>query len=199
MEGLQRGEGIGLGVDRADLGAPARRIAPIERGDLGFLDASGVGQHVGAQIDRAARRKDPAGESLAHELRQQAAVIDMRMGQQHGIDVGGAERKCAIVQRLQRLRSLKQPAVDEETSGPGLEQMARAGHGAGRAAEPQGDAHRRFSGLLASVISACKASTNRSSSAMAFVGCGTLSVERMERMPDCESSSRRVPAETARE
>ena len=52
-------------------------------------------------------------KAFPHQLRQQPAVIDMRMGQQHGVDIGGPEWKCAIVQRLQCLGSLKQPAVDE--------------------------------------------------------------------------------------
>jgi hypothetical protein len=46
---------------------------------------------------------------------QQAAMIDMGMGQQHGVDIGGAKRKGAVVQFFQRLLSLKQPAIDQET------------------------------------------------------------------------------------
>ena len=43
-EGIERCDGIGLGVDRVDLGSPARRVAPIEGGNLQFLNASGIGQ-----------------------------------------------------------------------------------------------------------------------------------------------------------
>ena len=46
-ERLQRGNGIGLGIDRADLGSSARRVAPVQGSNLGFLDAAGIRQHVG--------------------------------------------------------------------------------------------------------------------------------------------------------
>ncbi len=183
-ERLQRGNRIGLRIDRADLGPPARRVAPVQGGDLGFLDAAGIRQHVGTEIDGAARRKDAAGKAVAHQLRQQAAVVDMGMGQEHGVDVGGAKRKRPVVQLLQGFRSLKQAAIDQEASGAGLEQIAGARHGAGRAEEPDRDAHRDVSGKVANVISSCKASMNRLSSTMALVECGTLCVERIERMPD---------------
>ena len=52
-----------------------------------------VRQHVGTEIDGAARRKDAAGKAVAHQLRQQAAVVDMGMGQQHRVDIGGAKWK----------------------------------------------------------------------------------------------------------
>ena len=160
LKGAQRREGIGLGVDRQDRGATPRRIPPIERLDLAFLDAAGVWQHVGAEINRAARRMDTAGEALLHELRQEPAVIDMRMGQQDSVDTRGLEREGAIVQRLQRLGALKQPAVDENSRTRRLEQIAGAGHGASRTAEAQGDAHDDFSLLRAAMSSGLKASAS---------------------------------------
>ena len=66
-------------------------------------------------VPRVARIR-PA-ETLARQLRQQPAVIDMRMGQKHGVDIGRAERERPIVQRLQCLRPLEQAAVDEEAAG----------------------------------------------------------------------------------
>ena len=50
----------------------------------------------------------------------------MGMGQQHGIDIGGAKRKGAVVQLFQGLLSLKQPAIDQEAPGAGLEEIAGA-------------------------------------------------------------------------
>ena len=141
-EGIEGRDSIGLGVDRAHLGSPARRIAPIEGGYLRFLNASCIGQQIGAQVDSAARGHDPSAEAFAHELRQQAAVVDVGMGQEHGIDVGRAEWKGTIVQCLQRLRSLKQTAVDQQAVRiRALEQIARAGHGAGRTTKPNGHGH----------------------------------------------------------
>lgn len=85
---------------------------------------AGIGQHVGAQIDGAARHHDTAAEARAHQLRQQAAVIDMRVREQHRVDVGRMERKGAVVERLQRLRPLEQAAIDQQPAGSRLEQVA---------------------------------------------------------------------------
>ncbi len=140
-EGIERGDGIALRVDRRHQRTPARGIAPVERGHFGFLDAAGVRQHIGAQVDGAAGGPDRAAKAAACELGYEAAVVDMRVRQQHGIDVGGDERKLAVVQLLQRFRPLEQSAVDQQTSGRGLEQVTRAGHGAGRPAKAKGDTH----------------------------------------------------------
>ena len=94
-ERLQRGNRIGLRIDRADFGPPARRVAPVQGSNLGLLDAAGVRQHVGTEIDGAARRKDAAGKAVAHQLRQQAAVVDMGMGQEHGVDIRRREKETA--------------------------------------------------------------------------------------------------------
>ena len=87
-------------------------------------------------------------KAFAHQFRHQAAVIDMGMGQQHRVDVGGAKWKRAVVQRLQRLRPLEQAAVDQQAAGRGLEQIAGAGHGAGGAAESDAYAHDDDSGIV---------------------------------------------------
>jgi hypothetical protein len=70
LKRLQRSNGIGLGIDRADLGPAARRIAPVQRNDLRFLNAAGIRQHVGTEVDRSARRQNPAPKTFAHQLRQ---------------------------------------------------------------------------------------------------------------------------------
>ena len=141
-------------------------------------------------VPRVARIR-PANPS-AHELGQQATVIDMGMGEQHGVDFGGTKRKGAVVQFLQGLLSLKQPAIDQETPGACLEEIAGARDGARCAAKPDGDAH--WDGSASSPFNA---STNSSSSAMALVKCGTLCVERIERIPDAAISSQAAPGNSA--
>ena len=113
-------------------------------------------------------------KAVAHELGQEAAVIDMGVRQQHGIDVGGAERKGPVVQFLQRFLSLKQAAIDQKTSGAGFKEVAGARDGARGPAEPDGHTHREISQVSARISSPFKASTNKSSSAMALVEWGTL-------------------------
>src|ERR1035437_3941948 len=188
LERLQRCDGIGLGIDWTNLGPAARCIAPVEGNDLRFLNASGMRQHIGTEVDRSAGRQDPSAEAFARQLRQQPAVVDVSMRQQHNIDVGGPERKGAIIEFLQGLLALEQAAVDQETSGLRLDQIAGPCHGARRAAKSNGYAHGFISGKLVPLISPRSAATKISSSGIALVGCGTLLVERMERMPASANS-----------
>ncbi len=59
-------------------------------------------------------------EALAHQLRQQAAMVDMRVRQQHRVDLRGIEREVAVVQLLQGLRALEHAAIDQETAALGV-------------------------------------------------------------------------------
>src|SRR5450631_3589597 len=100
-ERLQGSDGVGLRVDGTDLGPSTRGVASVEGYDLGFLNASGVGQHIGTQIDGAARGENSALEALPDQLWQKPAVIDVGMRQKHCVDIGRPKRKSAVVQFLE--------------------------------------------------------------------------------------------------
>ena len=68
------------------------------------------------------RPRKPARTSFGNSPR----VVDMRMGQQHGVDVGGPEREGAVVQCLQGLLALEQAAVDQQPPGRGLRRGSRS-------------------------------------------------------------------------
>src|SRR6476646_7747026 len=106
----------------------------------------------------------------------------MGVREKHRIDIGGPKGKTAVIELLECLLPLEQAAIDQEAAGGGLEQVARASHGAGGAAKSNGDAHVVVSGKGV-LLSDRRAAARISSSAIALVGCGTLSVERTERMP----------------
>ena len=133
-------------------------------------------------------------KAAAHELRHQAAVVDMGMRQQHRVDIGRAKRKRAVVQLLQRLRPLEQPAIDQQAPGRRLEQMAGAGHRAGGAAKSNGNAH----GLAPTALVSAAHLTKTPSSMIALVGCGTLSVDLTRADAGARKCRAPVPAETAR-
>lgn len=40
-------------------------------------------------------------------------MIDVSVGQQHCIDISRTKRKCAVVQSLEGLLSLKEPTINE--------------------------------------------------------------------------------------
>jgi hypothetical protein len=53
-------------------------------------------------------------KAIPDEQRQIAAVIDMRMGENHGVDRVGRHRQRSPVAQPQVLDALKQPAIDED-------------------------------------------------------------------------------------
>src|SRR5665213_552107 len=182
-ERTERCDRVGLRINRLYFGATARRVAPVEGGDLGFLDAARVGEKVSAQIDGAARGDDRSRKAIADQLRQQTTVVDMGVRQQHGIDIGRPKRKGGVVERLQGFRPLEQAAVDQQAPGLGLKQIAGAGHGPRGAAKFDRHAHDASPREPATMNSRRRASASSASSSMALVGCGTLWVERIDRRP----------------
>ena len=83
---LQRSRCIRPGINRLDGRVAAPDIAPVQDRHLGFLDVTGVRQKHRAEIARPAGRMHRAREAGLDQLRQQAAVIEVRMGQHHRIE-----------------------------------------------------------------------------------------------------------------
>ena len=142
-EEREAGVGVRARVDRFDrLLAPAR-LAPVQLLDLDGLDMGAVGQHDAGEIGGGGRRVDRTGKAVLDQFRQQAAVIDVRMAQDHGRDVDRPEREWPIVQLFLRLRPLKHAAVDQQLARARLQTEARAGDSSGSAVEGQAWRHRR--------------------------------------------------------
>jgi len=79
-----------------------------------FLDVRGVGQHQRAQIPRAGCAEDAALESLGNQAREVSAVVEVRMGQDDGVDGSGGDGQGLPVAKPQFLQSLEEPAVHED-------------------------------------------------------------------------------------
>ena len=112
-EGFEAGLRILERIDRLDLMMPAPRIAAVELLDLHLLDMARIRQHHRAEIGRRGGGVDRSLETCLHELRQQSAVIDMRMGENHCMDLRRLEREGPIVELLLRFRTLEHAAVDQ--------------------------------------------------------------------------------------
>ena len=137
----QAGLGIAAAVDGRHGGTAPLGVSAIETRDLGLLDMAAVGQHVGQQIAGAGGAEDRPAESLLDQLRQQAGVIDMRVGQKHEVDLRRIEGEGAVVELPDRLRPLEQSAVHQELTARMRDPVAGAGDRAGRAAENQIHSH----------------------------------------------------------
>ena len=66
---------------------------PVRVRGVLFLNASRVGQDDAAEILRAGRAEDPAAEALRDQARKVAAVIEVRVRQDDGGDVGRTNRQ----------------------------------------------------------------------------------------------------------
>ena len=83
-----------------------------------FLDATGIGQDDPAEILCAGGAEDAAAEALGDEARQIAAMIEVRVGKDDGVDLRWLDRKLLPVPFAQLLEPLEEPRVDEHSRRP---------------------------------------------------------------------------------
>ena len=81
--------------------------------------------------------EDPAAKPGRNQPRQIPAVIEVRMGQDDGVDRGRVDRQRLPVAQPQFLQPLKQAAVDQHAPAIDLEEVLRAGHRTSGAEESQ--------------------------------------------------------------
>ena len=123
------------------------REAPIVRVvRLVLLDVRGVQEQVVDEVGRGVGGVDGPREALAHEERQPAAVVQVRVGQQDRVDLVRGHGGGRPVPLPQRLRALEEAAIHEETRGPRLEQVPGPGDGARGTQKLKTDAHEATSG-----------------------------------------------------
>src|SRR5438094_9536904 len=82
----------------------AFRSLAVEIFSVFFLNLAGIRQHDRGQIAGRWRAVNWAGESLTHQIRQVAAVIDVGVAQHHRANVAGSKWEGAIA--VSRFRSL---------------------------------------------------------------------------------------------
>src|SRR5262249_33406564 len=128
---------------------PVRVLTRVERLDerlAGFtflvevlgvflLNFAGIGHHDRGEVARRGRAVDGAVKALPDEVGQVAAVIDVRVAQDEGIYLSGAEWKMAVALARLVAFALVEAAVEQHTAAGGLDQVHRAGNRAGGAPE----------------------------------------------------------------
>ena len=123
-----------------DLVGVALLPAGLALGEL-LVQLPRVEEDQGRQLDGARRGVDRAAVAALDQQRQQAAMVEVRVGQQHRIEVRRIEReRDPVADRFVRA-ALEHPAVDEDARPGGLEEELRAGD-RGRATE-EADVHGR--------------------------------------------------------
>ena len=82
--------------------------------------------HDLAQVLCALRAEHAAAESLRHQPRQITAVIEVRVGQDNGVDARRLDRQVLPVALAQLLQPLEEPRVNHDARPAGFDQILRA-------------------------------------------------------------------------
>ena len=80
-------------------GAIPPPVAPIS---LIFVNSCGIGQHELQEVSGRLRAPDGPGEPTRHQLGEHPAVIDMRMRQDHSVNLARIERKIFKIECFER-------------------------------------------------------------------------------------------------
>jgi len=106
-------ERVPLGVER-QRGIVLRAVRLVVVSRIFFLKMTRILQHDRAQINGCRRGVDRAIESLLHETRDVAAMIEMRMSEDDGFDLVGRNGRGLPVALTPLFLSLEQTTVDED-------------------------------------------------------------------------------------
>jgi hypothetical protein len=105
-----------------------------------FLQVPGVGQDDSAQIDSRLRCVNRTGKSFFHEPGNPAAVVQVRMSQDDGVNLGRGNRQRLPVAFAPFLLPLEEPAVHQNLDAVlavvierSIDEMLRASYGSRRA------------------------------------------------------------------
>jgi hypothetical protein len=102
-----------------------------------FLDVGRVRKDHGAQVLGPRRAEDAAPEPLRDKPWQVTAMIEVRVGQDDGVEGGWGDGKRPPVSIAQLLQSLKQTTIDEDPTVAEVEEMFGSSDRAGRAEKRQ--------------------------------------------------------------
>ena len=126
----------------------SRRVLaePLLVGVVGILllKLGGVEEQKPRELERGGGAVHGTAKPVAHQARQIAGMIDVRVGQDDVIERGRLERRRAPVELAQLLETLEHPGVDQHAGAVRLDEVARTRHRAGRAVETEMQGHRFF-------------------------------------------------------
>src|SRR5581483_7659922 len=127
LEGVQRQCGIVL-----------RLVMLVIERRVFFLQMAGIRKQNSAQVYGGRSRVDPSPKTLLNQARNPSAVVEVRMSEDHRVNISGRNRRWLPVSFSPLFRPLEQAAVDQDLKsilpapiGSGVDQVLGTGHGAG--------------------------------------------------------------------
>ena len=133
----QCGLGVFGGVQRHG-GVMTRVALPVGVVGLLLLEVGGIAQDDVGQCCGRRRAPDGAMEPLADQRGQVSDVVQMRVGDDDGVDGRGIDGERLAIALPELTPTLEHAAVDENPCSGGVDQVTAAGDGAGGTEEPQG-------------------------------------------------------------
>ncbi len=137
LETVEGRDGVGRGVNRQRRTVPRR--SPV-RGVPGLLllQVAAVGEEELAQVRGAVGGDDRSAEPVPHQRGNVAGVVQVRVGQNHGVDRVRGDGEGRAVAFAAAFVALEEPAVHQHPFPPGVEQVPGAGDGVGGSEETEG-------------------------------------------------------------
>jgi hypothetical protein len=114
------------GVQR--LAFRARLSLPLQVLVVFLLDLRRIREHDGAEVAGSRGRVDRPVKSLAHQERQPAGVVDMRVAQHHAVDPPRVEGHLGVEAAGLPPAPLEETGIQEKSPAGRFEQVHRAGH-----------------------------------------------------------------------
>lgn len=107
---------IGERIEGRHRGLIALDVAAIEPIGFALLDRPRIREHPSQETARRRRRVGPTMEPVGHQAGKQSGMVDMGVCENHCGQLDGFDRQRREVQRLKRLGSLEQAAIDDHLS-----------------------------------------------------------------------------------
>src|SRR5580698_5325298 len=89
---------------------------------------SGIEHHEACKFPRGGSRDDFAVKAALGQERQPAAMVEVRVSEEHIIDAGGVKTERRGVVDVEFAAALKQTAIDQHAFARAFDQMARPGN-----------------------------------------------------------------------
>ena len=132
---LERLDGMMLFVERFEECLPVPFTLFVDVFHVVLLDLRAIEQHDGRKVSRGGSRVNGAFETGLDQRRKVSTVVDVRVGQDHGIDFVAREREFAVLLESDFSFALVQPTVKQDLFPLVVNQVHRSGYRLGRAPE----------------------------------------------------------------
>ena len=132
---FQGGFGVLEGIEGDDGGLSAPVGLLVQIGGVGLLDVGGIAQHDRQKVGGGGGGMDGVAVALLGQGGDVAAVVDMGVGQDHGIHGDGIESEGAVDFVGVLAAALEESAIEQDPRAIDFQEVFGAGHRVGAAEE----------------------------------------------------------------